>query len=109
MEVKKVVLCGSTRFKKEFLEVAVTVTKEGKEVLMPNEFEHADGIILSAREREAIDVEHLKKIDASDIVFIIDVGMYVGESTKKEIDYAEKIGKPIFFFSRNFMGGRNGN
>lgn len=38
---------------------------------------------------------HKRKIDLSDEVFILNVGGYIGESTRSEIEYAEKTGKPI--------------
>lgn len=38
---------------------------------------------------------HKKKIDICDEVFVLNVGGYIGESTRSEINYAEKIGKPI--------------
>lgn len=35
------------------------------------------------------------KIDLVDEIFVINVGEYIGESTKREIAYAEKTGKII--------------
>lgn len=44
-----------------------------------------------------LDALHLRKIDLADRVVIINPGGYVGESTRKEIAYAEAAGKPIAF------------
>ena len=44
---------------------------------------------------EQMDLLHLRKIDMADRVFVVNVDGYVGESTKLEIAYALKLGKPI--------------
>lgn len=38
---------------------------------------------------------HKRKIDLCDEVFVLNVGGYIGESTRSEIEYAERIGKPV--------------
>lgn len=38
---------------------------------------------------------HLRKIDLSDEVYVINVGGYVGESTRNELAYAKRIGRAI--------------
>lgn len=38
---------------------------------------------------------HKRKIDLCDEVFVLNVGGYIGESTRSEINYALSIGKPI--------------
>ena len=40
---------------------------------------------------------HKRKIDICDEVFVLNVNGYIGESTRSEIEYAEKIGKPIVY------------
>lgn len=44
-----------------------------------------------------LDELHLRKIDLADEVFVLNVGGYIGDSTRREIQYATKIGKPIKF------------
>ena len=36
----------------------------------------------------------------ADEVYIVDPGGYVGESTRREIAYAESLGKPVRYLSR---------
>lgn len=43
---------------------------------------------------------HKRKIDICDEVFVLNVGGYIGESTQSEIDYANSIGKPIFYLEK---------
>lgn len=94
---KVVCLCGSTRFKEVFEEMAAQETINGNVVLMPN-------VWLTAEEKEKVetgglkdqlDELHKRKIDIADEILIINVGGYVGKSTQSEIDYAMKMGKPI--------------
>lgn len=89
-----VCLCGSTKFKDKFFEVARWLTLEGKIVLMPFVFGHS-GDSISEKEKENLDQLHFNKIDKADSIFVINVGRYIGESTRKEIEYARITGKKI--------------
>jgi len=40
---------------------------------------------------------HKRKIDMADEIFVVNKGGYVGESTRSEIEYAKKTGKPVVF------------
>ena len=42
-----------------------------------------------------LDDMHKRKIDLCDEIFVINVGKYIGESTKSEIEYAIKTGKKV--------------
>ena len=46
---------------------------------------------------DMLDELHLRKIDLADTVWILNVGGYIGESTRKELEYAQRIGKRILF------------
>jgi len=39
----------------------------------------------------------------ADEVYIVDPGGYVGESTRREIAYAESLGKPVRYLSREHL------
>ena len=56
---------------------------------------HGEQVGISAEEKRALDELHKRKIDLADEVFVLNVGGYVGESTKSEIDYAQANDKPI--------------
>jgi hypothetical protein len=47
--------------------------------------------------KDILDELHKRKIDISDEVVILNVGGYIGESTRSELNYAESIGKPIIY------------
>ena len=42
-----------------------------------------------------LDDMHKRKIDMADEIFVINVGGYIGESTRSEIAYAERTGKKV--------------
>ena len=89
-----VCLCGSTKFKDEFYKVARDLTLKGKIVVMPFVFGHS-GDECTEEQKKELDALHFSKIDMADSVFVINVNGYIGESTQREIEYAQLIGKPI--------------
>lgn len=95
-----ITLCGSTRFKQQFLNVQKKLSLEGKIVLSVGLFNHYDNEQLTGEQKKLLDELHLRKIDLSDSIYVIDVNGYVGESTKNEIRYAESKGKIIKFYSQ---------
>ena len=42
-----------------------------------------------------LDDMHKRKIDMADEIYVINVGGYVGESTRSEIEYAKANGKTV--------------
>ena len=91
-----ITLCGSTRFKDEFLEVQKQLTLEGNIVISVGLFGHAgDNEVWTEGTKEMLDDMHKRKIDMADEIFVINVGGYIGTSTASEIEYAHKIGKPV--------------
>ena len=93
---KIITLCGSTRFKKQFLEVQKLLTLDGCIVISVGLFGHSgDGEVWKPGVKEMLDDMHKRKIDMADEIFVINVGGYIGESTKREIAYAEKTGKKV--------------
>lgn len=92
-----ITLCGSTRFKDEFEFVAKELALQGHTVLSVNLFAHADNIELTQEQKIRLDNAHKQKISISDAIYVINKDQYIGESTYGEIDWAERLGKKIFF------------
>lgn len=91
-----VVLCGSTRFRDEFAAVNRAATLSGNIVLAPGVFAHADGTTLTDEQKARLDELHLRKIDLADEVIVVsDRSGYYGDSTRREIAYAEAAGVPV--------------
>ena len=93
-------LCGSSKYKDEFMELAARLTVEGKIVVMPHIFCHSDKIEILQNTKERLDFLHRSKIELSDEVHIVHAE-YIGDSTKEEIRYAEKWHRPII---RHYAG-----
>ena len=91
-----VTLCGSTRFKEQYMEVQKRLTLDGCIVISVGLFGHSgDEEVCKPGVKEMLDDMHLRKIDLADEIFVINVGGYIGESTRREIAYAEKMGKKV--------------
>lgn len=95
---KVITICGSTRFKEQFLEVQKRLTLEGNIVISVGLFGHSgDDEVWTPGTKEMLDDMHKRKIDMADAIFVINVGGYIGESTKSEIEYARSQGKEVLF------------
>jgi len=95
---KVITLCGSTRFKEEFLEAQKRLTLEGYVVISVGLFGHSgDDEVWTKGVKDMLDRQHLAKIDLADEIFVINVGGYIGDSTRREIAYAEFKGKSITY------------
>lgn len=95
-----ITLCGSTKFKNEYEEIAKNLALQGHAVLSVNLFAHADNIELTTEEKIRLDNAHKQKINISDAIFVINKDQYIGESTYSEIDWAERMGKQIIFLEQ---------
>jgi len=95
-------LCGSTRFIEQFAIKTWELEREGHIVLgctllpswycdAPSHFGERTGT------KAQCDELHLRKIDLADDVLVLNIGGYIGESTRNEIAYATRHGKPVTY------------
>ena len=104
-----ITLCGSTRFRKEFETAQKQLTLQGCIVISVGLFGHTgdsevwenmdEGTL--TKTKEMLDDMHKRKIDMADEIFVINVGGYIGSSTKSEIEYALKKGKKVNYLEEN--------
>ena len=100
---KVITLCGSTKFKDEFMKAQKYLTLKGNIVISVGLFGHKgdsevwenmdEGTL--TKTKEMLDDMHKRKIDMADEIFVINVNNYIGDSTKSEIEYATKTGKKV--------------
>ncbi len=119
-----VTLCGSTRFAEDYKLEQARLTNEGVIVLSVGRYGHQDGLDMSGEQKKRLDELHLRKIDLSDEIFVINCVQpwcpacrmycmppwegrtrccdvltqerpYIGDSTRREIAYAESLGKRV--------------
>jgi hypothetical protein len=100
---KIVCFCGSSRFidhfavlqweweKEGWISLGLHLLPQGYKTNVPDHLAEAEGV------NKKMDELHRRKIDMADLVFIINVGGYIGESTKGELEYARQNGKTIRF------------
>ena len=93
-----ITLCGSTRFKEQFLEAQKRLTLEGNIVISVGLFGHSgDEEVWTPGMKEMLDDMHKRKIDLADAIYVINVGGYIGASTRSEIEYAKATGKEVLY------------
>jgi len=93
---KIITLCGSTKFKDEFISEQKRLTIEGNIVISVGLFGHAgDEEVWLEKTKIMLDDMHKRKIDLADEIFVINVNGYIGSSTRSEIEYALKTNKPV--------------
>ena len=95
--MKIITICWSLKYQKEIMDVAEKLALKGNCVLTPV-------YLVSNNERtenqlRLLKEEHFKKIELSDEIMVVNVNNYIGESTKLEIDYANKLNKNIIYYT----------
>jgi hypothetical protein len=98
---KIICLCGSTRFIEDFAIKTWELELEGNIVLgctlLPAWYTEGarDHFAEKLGVKGQRDEHHLRKIDLVDEVLVLNIGGYIGESTRNEINYAESCGKLV--------------
>jgi len=93
---KIITLCGSTKFRDEFIREQKRLTLEGNIVISVGLFGHSgDDEAWPEKTKEMLDDMHKRKIDLADGIFVINKNGYIGSSTRSEIEYAINTGKTV--------------
>lgn len=93
-----ITLCGSTKFKDEFIAMLEILTLGGWIVLLPGYYGHCARFPVSDEVKDTLDALHKKKIDMSDAIYVLNIDGYIGESTRSEIEYATLNNKEIIYY-----------
>ncbi len=97
-----VTLCGSTKFKDDFIRVQKEFTLKQCIVISVGLFGHSgDKEVWSNDTKTMLDDMHKRKIDMCDFIYVINKNGYIGDSTKDEISYAINSGKDVFYMEDN--------
>ncbi|PPK79003.1 hypothetical protein BXY41_112163 [Lacrimispora xylanisolvens] len=95
---KVVTLCGSTKFKDEFLKIQKELTLKGCIVISVGFFELCEkDEVMTKETKELLDDMHKRKIDMADTIFVINKDGYIGKSTESEIEYAKSQNKNVTY------------
>lgn len=78
-----VTLCGSPRFKEAYEREAKRLTLEGKIVISVGMLGHQEGLDMEAETKKMLDELHLRKIDLSDSIHVLNVQAVVCKTCGK--------------------------
>ena len=95
-DIKVVTICGSMRYSKEMQKIAWDLELNNRWATIQCVYcglEHEN----TSEDWEALEVCHLKKIDISDAIYVVNINGYIGNHTRQEIEYATKLGKEIIY------------
>ena len=100
--MKIITICGSLKFTEEIKYYTEKLALEGNCVL---------GIIYPTEGRryhtpeeiQFLEKGHLKKIDLSDAIYVINKNGYIGDAVKREIEYAKNANKEILYLENKYQ------
>ena len=96
--MKIITICGSLKFQKEMMAETQKLALQGYCVFTPT-YQVLKNIDITKEQLQLLTEEHFKKIELSDIVFVINKNNYIGQGTKLEIEYAKSLNKKIIYYT----------
>ena len=97
--MKVITVCGSYKFKKEMNEITEKMALKGNCMLTPIELTKPNKEAYTKEEALMIDKMHKEKIKLSNTILVVNVGGYIGNSTKSEIQYAKSLNKEVLYYT----------
>ena len=97
--MKVITICGSLKFQKEMMVITEKLSLNGNCILTPV-YPILEKLEKTEEELQKLKKVHLKKIELSDAIYVINKDNYIGESTKLEIEYAKRLGKEIIYLEK---------
>jgi hypothetical protein len=98
MDIKVVTICGSMRYAEDMKKIAGDLEKQNGWCVIQCVYDIDDNI--SKQEMDNIVNAHWKKIYISDAIYVVNIGGYIGTSTKGEINYANLLGKEVIYHEK---------
>lgn len=100
--MKIIAVCGSMRFSKEMMKISEELELEGSCVLTPIFSPDHDKKHYTKEQEETLDKAHKERIKLANAIFVVNVGGYIGSSTKNEIEFAKSLGKEVLYYTDFF-------
>lgn len=97
--MKIITVCGSLKFKQQTTEITEKLAFAGNCMITPIELSNPDITTYTKQQILTLKSMHKEKIKISDAILVIDINGYIGDSTKKEIEYAQSLNKEIIYYS----------
>ncbi len=92
--MKVVTICGSLKFEKEMIEISQKLELEKEYCVIQCVYGLKN---ITPKQAETLARIHYQKIDISDAIYVVNIGGYIGESCRKEIEYAKSKNKEIIY------------
>lgn len=97
--MKIITVCGSMKYKKEMMEITEKMALEGNCMIPPIYLTRSSKEDYAQENFETLANIHYEKIKLSDAILVVNVDNYIGESTKKEIEYAKSLNKEVLYYT----------
>ena len=98
--MKIITVCGSMKFVKEMMEITEKLELQGNCMLMPiYNPSRPNKDAFTEKEAIMLDKMHKEKIKLADAILIVNVDDYIGDSTKREIEFAKSLNKEIIYYT----------
>lgn len=97
--MKTVTICGSMKFADEMKNIAFELESVRGYNVLQCTFNDLN-LEITPKMFENLKQAHYRKIDLSDMIYVIDIDGYIGDSVKKEIEYAKAHQKEVVFYSK---------
>lgn len=94
--MKVVTICGSMKFAKDMQRIAAILAIDKGWCVLQCVYD-LDFVNLTNQDLNLLRKEHLKRIELSDSIYVVNIDGNIGNSTKLEIEYAKKLGKEIIY------------
>jgi ACT domain-containing protein len=94
--MKIITVCGSLKFEQEMKYYAEKLELEGNCVLSVI-YPTKNNEDYTKDEIRILGIGHIKRIDISDAIFVVNKNGYIGEAVRNEIEYAKKRNKEIIY------------
>ena len=99
-KTKTVTICGSMKFSNEMKRIAFELESMKGYVVLQCTYNDSKTEITSQM-FENLKKSHFRKIEMSDMIYVVDKDGYVGDSVKQEIEYAKNLNKEIRYYSKS--------
>ncbi len=99
MKHKIVVLSGSLRFWDKIQELHEKLELENGYVVI-GITPHVMSRGFTPEEEDLLDELHREKIRLADALYVVNMGGYIGKSTRSEIEFAKHLGKEIIYLEK---------
>ncbi len=94
-------LIGSTKYESLFRKLEEDFSLAGYLVFSPLVYtQSGNNPKCGIDKKEILDREAELKIQKSDLVFVVDQDGYIGSSTRKQLNHALLLNKPVFYYSK---------